>query len=425
MDYSGIMRITGADGAQNNFFPKTKVGLVEGLQDTLDSLGGVKTVNGRKPDASGNVTVDGGYDDTIVKTGIAENKQNISALTQTVNKHTNDIASIFNEIGMMGGGASSSVDLTALTRRIENLEAAANGKLYREEVLDGETLSRNITSDIMPYGFLDSIGGKTVGGNQNAGGQDVKLTNLFNLSNFESQTQSGVTFTKNGDGSITINGRATSSVDKYVRTYTDFNVVKGHKYYLGLWVLDGSSLVELNNKFNTKYATASESVQIGLEDGETMFYFRISKDGMFDNVVVRPKVYDLTATFGLGNEPTLEEFKAMLSGGDQPSGTYGSLNSVRIVSKSVSGDTVQTIDLESIIQKYFPNGMQSDETVHDTLDFENGVAVQNVGSESTTPIASADIDAVRTIRVEAGGTLTIENNLGVAIQNKETLFVRI
>lgn len=142
------------------------------------------------------------------------------------------------------------------------------------------------------------------------------------------QTTNGVTFTNNGDGSITVNGKiADVSVDTKsfpLNSVGDYIPIDNTHKYLGLtmddipsgayiyvsglkdngpyWVQDvgfiGSNGFFYQNKnLNVKYI----SMSVGIFQTATALY----------NFNVQPQWFDLTEMYGAGNEPaTVEEFKA-------------------------------------------------------------------------------------------------------------------
>ena len=124
-------------------------------------------------------------------------------------------------------------------------------------------------------------------------------------------TNAGVTTTSNGDGSITINGTATKST--YINctpAYPKEN--NGHVFYIcannttmskSTWqygLLNQSGLLDYGDgmigKTNTKLL---RSTGITFNNGV-----------VFDNVIIKPQLFDLTEMYGAGNEPTtVEQFR--------------------------------------------------------------------------------------------------------------------
>lgn len=124
-------------------------------------------------------------------------------------------------------------------------------------------------------------------------------------------TKAGVTTTSNGDGSITINGTATAST--YINcthSYPQFN--NGHVFYV---CANNTSM----NYSTWYYGLLNQSIN---DTGSGVISKTDATRGMttgivfnsgvvFDNVVIRPQIFDLTEMFGAGHEPaTVAEFKA-------------------------------------------------------------------------------------------------------------------
>ena len=130
-----------------------------------------------------------------------------------------------------------------------------------------------------------------------------------------SNTVEGITMTNNGDGSFTLNGTATEN--SYIRlTSTNIFFIKGRKYlFTGM------------DKIATSYTTdqmlvyvdapytdflASKLVTIGEQPTrETAFFLLTMKGVTFNNLVIRPQLFDLTL-MGLDSVSTVEEARTEL-----------------------------------------------------------------------------------------------------------------
>ena len=124
-------------------------------------------------------------------------------------------------------------------------------------------------------------------------------------------TGSGVTFTSNGDGSITVNGTATNEVYYAIKSFGD-SLYLSHKYLLtgetsGLYLF-----VENRNENNGILAQLVHnnirSLPSGTKRSTCVCYI---KNGVVcDNLVLKPQLFDLTEMYGAGHEPTtVEEFR--------------------------------------------------------------------------------------------------------------------
>ena len=132
------------------------------------------------------------------------------------------------------------------------------------------------------------------------------------------QTLNGVTFTNNSDGSITANGTNTGDVRIFLPVAVNMNLKDGHYYCMSGNVSDWS--------VNT-YCTVFAIVGTGADrEGETIFkytepsdatgtkngfYIRVSLGVTVNNAIFKSQLYDLTAMYGFGNEPTtVDQFYA-------------------------------------------------------------------------------------------------------------------
>lgn len=124
-------------------------------------------------------------------------------------------------------------------------------------------------------------------------------------------TISGVTCTNNGDGTFTLSGTATQD-DFYNCTPEYPKENNGHIFY-----------VCANNATTKHPAWGYGLLNQGIQDngGGVIGKTRVSdarrtgvywyKTVVFDNVIIKPQIIDLTEMYGAGNEPaTVEEFKA-------------------------------------------------------------------------------------------------------------------
>lgn len=132
-------------------------------------------------------------------------------------------------------------------------------------------------------------------------GEVIQLVNPIDFG-FTTQTVNGITFTNNNDGSVTINGTASSDA-AYRLILTRDKIINGYVYLYGseqntndYGVAWGTNLPQ-----NLTFATASTNNN----------YTLIVKNGVtVNNVIVFPQIYNLTAMYGAGNEPkSLAEFR--------------------------------------------------------------------------------------------------------------------
>ena len=126
------------------------------------------------------------------------------------------------------------------------------------------------------------------------------------------QTINGVTFTNNGDGTITVNGTTTAeSYLPFNLTYDDVPCVKGHIYCI-LGCPPGGSYQTYD--VDTSWGNDVGNGDIRLFNRDIKFgnyYIRVFPGYTANNIVFKPQLFDLTEMYGAGHEPkTVAEFKA-------------------------------------------------------------------------------------------------------------------
>jgi hypothetical protein len=132
-------------------------------------------------------------------------------------------------------------------------------------------------------------------------GEVVQLVNPVDFG-FTTQTVNGITFTNNNDGSVTINGTATSDAAYRLILNRD-KIINGYVYLYGseqntndYGVAWGTNLPQ-NLTFNT--ASINSNYTVIVKNGATV-----------NNITIFPQIYNLTAMYGAGNEPkTLADFR--------------------------------------------------------------------------------------------------------------------
>ena len=131
------------------------------------------------------------------------------------------------------------------------------------------------------------------------------------------QTVNGVTFTNNGDGTITVNGTATAAIQLEL---SRFNPIVNHiylcigcpsggdssKYRLEASIYDNSDNWKdgFSDRGNGNISSRLE------EDRYIAIRIQIASGYTTNNLVFKPQLFDLTEMYGAGNEPTtVEEFR--------------------------------------------------------------------------------------------------------------------
>ena len=150
---------------------------------------------------------------------------------------------------------------------------------------------------------------------KNVGGRSIVFNQVINLNNFRpNYTVNGVTFTKLDNGKFVANGTATGG-DAY---FSDsFIPIKGHVYLEKSCPKGGSAetyrsyITGSGVVMDTNYGSGVIA-PINVDARVYIVPLMVKSGATVNNLVVYPQIYDLTAMFGSGNEPsTVEEFEAI------------------------------------------------------------------------------------------------------------------
>lgn len=209
---------------------------------------------------------------------------------------------------------------------------------------------------------------------------------VFNQ-NFQPRKEinNGITATADSDGTITINGTTTSSYINFRNITPEQNKIG--KYAFKLLILNNPDNINMKFSFLNRdqatliIASGSSAViynqtQSEISLGKTTGISGLKVGTVFNDVKIKIQVFDLTAMFGAGNEPsTVEEFEAMFPA------DYYPYNAGEIVSAGVTevavGDATYHIP-EAI--RNLPGYGWSAGTAKNYVDYENKKYVQCVGS---------------------------------------------
>ena len=245
-----------------------------------------------------------------------------------------------------------------------NLYLDALFKLNRGQTYDVlEQESKAYSVDVpsgSKYASIDKVGGKSVVWNQ-----------LCNAINAVSNTY----YINNNDGTITVKSGANEffKVNSNVKT----RFVSGHKYLALLRGVTSTNELYLrvdNMSGQLWIATWKGSLFTANDTYKTLIYIRaLQYSG--EDVTVIPQIFDLTAMFGAGNEPsTVEEFEAMFHADYYPYSepTIISSQTDRIDVASADGTITQQITTN------FPV-LNSAGSVYDYIDLNEGKLHQRVG----------------------------------------------
>ena len=195
----------------------------------------------------------------------------------------------------------SAVKLTdkELQRRVDALYDMGQGVTHRFET-DTDTA---YVKTIPTGGKLMSV--KNIGGRSIMWNQLVKPVPTV-------VTQAGVKFTFSDDGIITLNGTATTTGSAV--SVQSVKNQKGHKYLMIASPLSGvygKDQLQFSSQSYGQDSTGHGTIITNESSNEKWYYTLYVYEGVtYDNVKLQPQIYDLTAMFGSGNEPTtVEEFE--------------------------------------------------------------------------------------------------------------------
>lgn len=252
-----------------------------------------------------------------------------------------------------------------LKRRVDALYSIGQGVTHRFET-DTDTA---YTKTVPTGAKLMSV--KSVGGRSIVFNQLVKPVPTV-------VTQAGVKFTFSNDGIITLNGTATTTGNAV--SLQSVKNQKGHKYLMVANPLSGvygKDQLQFSSQSYGQDSTGHGTIITNESSNEKWYYTLYVYEGVtYDNVKLQPQIFDLTAMFGSGNEPTsVEEFEKMFPN------DYYQYNAGEIISAGVTevavGDSTYPIP-EAI--KALPGYGWSAGTARNYVDYENKRYVQCVQS---------------------------------------------
>lgn len=198
--------------------------------------------------------------------------------------------------------------------------------LNKYDNLSEELLEENVEKDTVNY----HIPNKTNISLNKVEGKTNKIVQLVDKSNYEpTGTRDGVIFTNNGNGTYTINGTSTASdysdYSFLKSTYFTNDWLKGHKYLfyfsdktdLNYYAVVGGSTSKLEyselgytlSGTRTPMWKIIEPTETSI-GGNSYFILRVRHGATCTKELASPQLFDLTAMYGFGNEPTtVEQFK--------------------------------------------------------------------------------------------------------------------
>lgn len=153
-------------------------------------------------------------------------------------------------------------------------------------------------------------------------------------------TQNGVTFTNAGNGKIIISGTASVRILMPVVSSSLMSTWDtSHKYYLRQLYPDSTTSTVYWHTFNKQVVSV---IMLGSDMNFAANYPRVSVAQNYDTtgIEITPQIFDLTAMFGAGNEPTMEQFDAMFPESYYPFNTGVDIYNLPITINGVVNDIV-------------------------------------------------------------------------------------
>ena len=286
---------------------------------------------------------------------VAEYNQN--AETKTAEFDAN-AAALQTEVDRLRGECDQ---LAAENRKQENrifaLMKLNKGQTYDILPEEGETASRTAPSGAK-YVSVDKVGGKSVVWNQ--------LCNSDKFATVDcTQTESG--------GVVTISDCTGSN--RYQAGFVA--VAKGHKYYQTVKIKsDGENPVGFQNYLCLNVVTKTTSAEFirlsevaeATESGNSMIQLWSVNATNYQIVKNSFMLVDLTRLFGIGNEPTVEQFERMFPADSYPYNP-GEIISSRTETITAGAETITTGFQE----------LHSAGTAHDVINMDGGEIRRSVG----------------------------------------------
>ena len=252
-----------------------------------------------------------------------------------------------------------------LTRRVNALYDIGQGVTHKFET-DSETAYAKTVPTGAKLMSVKSVGGRSIVWNQLVKPVPAVVTGA------------GVKATFSDDGIITLNGTATTTGSAV--SVQSVKNQKGHKYLMIASPLSGvygKDQLQFSSQSYGQDSTGHGTIITNESSNEKWYYTLYVYEGVtYDNVKLQPQIFDLTAMFGSGNEPTsVEEFEKMFPN------DYYQYNAGEIISAGVTevavGDSTYPIP-EAI--KALPGYGWSAGTARNYVDYENKQYVQCVQS---------------------------------------------
>jgi hypothetical protein len=140
-------------------------------------------------------------------------------------------------------------------------------------------------------------------------GNGCVVNQLCVIPTITSQTLNGITLTNNGDGSLTLSGTATAQTTFTVMGNLSRNIPLGHKVFITNFKTPNSTTYFLQDAYDTNVTSNLINTPLGYikskEGSNTIISPRIYiKSGATINETIFIMYFDLSHSYGLGDEPT-------------------------------------------------------------------------------------------------------------------------
>lgn len=195
--------------------------------------------------------------------------------------------------------ASIKLNDKEMKRRVDALYDIGQGITHKFET-DSDTAYAKTVPTGAKLMSVKSVGGRSIVWNQLVKPVPAVVTGA------------GVKATFSDDGIITLNGTATTTGSAV--SVQPVKNQKGHKYLMVANPLSGvygKDQLQFSSQSYGQDSTGHGTIITNESSNEKWYYTLYVYEGVtYDNVKLQPQIYDLTAMFGSGNEPTtVEEFE--------------------------------------------------------------------------------------------------------------------
>jgi hypothetical protein len=287
-------------------------------------------------------------------------------------KTTEDLGPLKKEISLIKEDLTSKSDKTALAktdRKLDALWKLNQGISYKFEKDDKEAYQKAIPTGAK-LGSVKSVAGKTI------------VWNWLSSIQVQTGSRNGIDYVSDGKN-ISLNGSATSYTEIIIsKAALPVLSLKGHKYYISTGLTESmSGLSVVLGGTNMSVVTQTKEIKTCAAGGNPLrFLICVQTGATFNNIVITPKLADLTKMFGAGKEPsTPEKFEAMFPA-DYYEYNEGELMSAPVNEVTYSDTKTQetSYQIPQVILN-LPGYGWSTGNVRNEVDFENKKYIQRVG----------------------------------------------